>query len=95
MYDGGNLSLSPSGAEESTLRRWYREFNHKMKGWSGLLYGKVMEFRNQLLGLIQLSGHPLERLKQILSMLPELPLRWTVLVKVLWWINPSHPLSLG
>jgi Domain of unknown function (DUF6431) len=90
LFSGGKLIKSPSGADESTLRRWWKEFSSKLEGWAGLL-----EVMSQLSA--QTSGifcylHPLRRLEEVLSRLPALPSHWTVMVKTLWWLSTSHPL---
>jgi len=35
LCDGGKLSQAPSAAEESTLRRWWKEYSAKMQEWAG------------------------------------------------------------
>jgi len=93
--DGGKLSQAPSAAEESTLRRWRKEYGGKMQEWAGLLESRVYGLFHRAPNVINLSDHPLKRLEKALSRLPPLPSRWTVLVKALYWLLPSHPLCLS
>lgn len=93
LFDGGRLSYSPSGADESTLRRWWSEFRHKLPQWAGSLESRVFKLSRRIPSLIRHS-HPLKRLEEALSHLPTLPSGWTVLVKTLYWLLPSHPLCL-
>jgi hypothetical protein len=86
------LSESPSAADESTLRRWRKEFSRKMLEWAGLLEAKAFKLFNKTPSFIKISSHPLKRLEKALSQLPALPSRWAVMVKTLWWLNPSYPL---
>jgi len=43
LCDGGKLSQAPSAAEESTLRRWWKEYSVKMQEWAGLLESRICE----------------------------------------------------
>ena len=43
LCDGGQLSQAPSAAEESTLRRWWKEYRAKMQEWAGLLESRTYE----------------------------------------------------
>jgi hypothetical protein len=92
LSDGGKLSEAPSEADESTMRRWRKEFDLKLETWAGILEAKLIRLGKSIPGIIQCLSHPLKRLEQILSCLPALPLQWTVLTKTLWWLNNSHPL---
>jgi len=92
IYDGGELSRAPSGADESTLRRWRNEFSQKLKDWAGLLESLVFKLYSRPPNFIKLLSHPLKRLEEALSHLPALPSRWAVMVKTLWWLMISHPL---
>jgi len=95
LCDGGKLSQAPSAAEESTLRRWWKEYSAKMQEWAGLLESRTYEPSCQAPSIIKLSIHPLKRLETTLSRLLPLPPHWAVMVKVLYWLNISHPLCLG
>ena len=95
LCDGGKLSESPSAAEESTLRRWWKEYRVKLQEWTGLLEDTANKLFHQAPNIIKLLSHPVKRLEAALSRLPFLPSRWTVMVKTLWWLNPSHPLYLS
>ena len=92
IYDGGELSRAPSGADESTLRRWRNEFSRKLQEWAGLLESWVFKLYSRPPNFIKLLSHPLKRLEEVLSHLPALPPRWAALVKALWWLKISHPL---
>jgi len=92
LSEGGKLSRAPSEAEESTLRRWRNEFSYKMQEWAGSLEAKVFKLSGRVPSFIKISSHPLRRLEKALSRLPALPSRWAVMVKTLWWLNPSYPL---
>jgi len=93
LFDGGRLAESPSGADERTLRRWWSEFSHQLPQWAGLLESRAYQLFDKTPKFIHHS-HPLKRLEEILSHLPALPSRWTVMVKTLWWLKTSHPLCL-
>lgn len=92
LYGGGKITEAPSAAEESTLRLWWNEYSRKMKEWAGLLESEVFKLFNRASGLITPSMHALNRLEEALSRLPDLPSRWTVMVKTLWWLKSSYPL---
>jgi len=92
IYDGGEISRAPSGADESTLRRWRNEFSRKLQEWAGILESWVFKLYRRSPNFIKLFFHPLKRLEEALSHLPALPSRWAVLVKTLWWLMISHPL---
>jgi hypothetical protein len=64
-----------------------------MQQWAGLLESKALLY-HQVPSFIKLVSHPLGRLEKALSQLPDLPSRWAVMVKTLWWLNPSYPLCL-
>lgn len=91
IFEGGKLSRAPSGADESTLRRWWHEFSHKLQEWAGLLEAMVFERSQQISGFLHKS-HPLKRLEAALFRLPALPSPWATMVKALWWLKKSHPL---
>jgi len=93
--DGGKLSQAPSAAEESTLRRWQKEYGSKLQEWAGLLESRVYKLFRRAPSIIKLSAHPLKRLEKALSRLPPLPSRWAALVKTLYWLLTSHPLCLS
>jgi len=93
LFDGGRLSESPSEADESTLRRWWSEFSHKLPQWAGALESKIFELSSQVPGFLR-HFHALKRLEEALSRLPALPCRWTVMVKSLYWLKTAHPLCL-
>ncbi|MDP2729581.1 MAG: hypothetical protein Q8O55_03755 [Dehalococcoidales bacterium] len=65
-----------------------------MQQWAGLLEARVFKLFKRTPSFIELSSHPLKRLEKALSQLPDLPSLWTVMVKTLWWLNPSHLLCL-
>jgi hypothetical protein len=92
LYDGGKLSEAPSAAEESTVRRWRKEFSGKMLQWAGLLEARIFQLSRRTPSFIRLLSNPLRRLEEALSGLPDLPSRWAVMVKTLWWLKTSHPL---
>ncbi len=92
LFDGGKLSESPSGADESTLRRWRNEFGSKMREWAGALESRVFKLTRGPPDFIKLLSHPLKRLEAALFRLPALPSQWTVMAKTLWWLKTSHPL---
>lgn len=91
MLEGGKVSDAPSGAAESTLRRWRDEFSSKMQEWAGLLEAIIFSLSGRISGFVR-DCHPLKRLEEVLSRLPALPSRWTAMVKALWWLKKSHPL---
>ena len=89
LFSGGELIKVPSLADMRTLRRWWKEFNSKLAEWAGLL-GVILQPSAQTPGVLNYQ-HPLKRLEEALSGLPLLPSHWTIMVKTLWWLNPSHP----
>jgi transposase-like protein len=91
LFNGGRLIESPCGADESTLRRWWKEYRHKLLQWAGLLEAWIIQLFRQSLSSINCSD-PLKRLEEALSQLAVLPSEWTVMVKTLWWLSTSHPL---
>ena len=93
LFDGGRLSESPSGADDSTLRRWWNEFSNKLGQWAGALESLAYRLFSRSPSLIRHS-HPLHRLEEVLSRLPSLPSRCTVMVQALWWLETSHQLRL-
>jgi transposase-like protein len=92
ILGGGKISESPSGASESTLWRWRKEFSDKMVEWAGILEAKFIKLGKPTPGIIRCLSHPLKRLEEILSCLPALSAQWMVITKVLWWLKNSHPL---
>jgi hypothetical protein len=94
LLAGGKVSDAPSAADASTIRRWLKEFSEKLVQWAGLLEDMIFQRFGQAPGLVRLTSNPLKRLEEALSRLPLLPSRWTVMVKSLWWLQNSHPLSL-
>jgi transposase-like protein len=92
VLGGGKISEAPSGASESTLSRWCKEFGEKMVGWAGILEAKFIRLGKPIPSIIQCLSHPFKRLEADLSLLPALPGQWTVITKVLWWLKNSHPL---
>jgi hypothetical protein len=92
MADGGKLSQAPSGAEESTVRRWRKEFRDKIQQWVGKLESRIFTLYGRVPHILAEFSHPFKRLEKLLSQLPPLPSQWKVLVKTLWWMQPSYPL---
>ena len=93
LYEGGQLAKAPTSAEESTLRRWRREFSYKLQQWAGSLESRIYDLCGQTPN--PLLSHPFKRLERILSELSALPSRWAVITKTIWWFNSSHPLCLS
>ncbi|MBI2853736.1 MAG: hypothetical protein HYX87_02295 [Chloroflexi bacterium] len=93
LFDGGRLSESPSGADDSTLRRWWNEFSHKLGQWAGALESLAYQLFSRSPSLIRHS-HPLHRLEEVLSRLPSLPRHVGVMVHALWWLTGAHQLRL-
>ena len=91
LYDGGKLSEAPSEADESTLRRWWREFSYKLQEWAGELEARVFQVFHRIPGLLD-DPDPLTRMEASLSRLPALPSAWPTIAKTLWWLKKSHPL---
>jgi hypothetical protein len=90
----GSLSDFDTNADESTLRRWWKEFSGKLEQWAGIIESGAQQLYRQSSRLATLPIHPLKRLEEALSGLPLLPSHWTIMVKTLWWLNPTHPLCL-
>jgi hypothetical protein len=81
LFDGGKLIKSPSLADESTLRRWWKEFRHKLPQWAGYLEARIFQLSHCALGFDPLFSDPLNWLEEALAKLPALPSEWPVLVK--------------
>jgi transposase len=94
LVKGPSFNQAETGAEESTLRRWQREFHGKMQSWAGELESKAQEYFKKQIHLLDIPSHPLLRLEQAVDHFPELPSRWRMLVKALHWLNRSHPLCI-
>ncbi len=92
IFGGGELSKAPSGAAESTLRRWRNEFSRQMQEWAGSLEAMIFQRSHQASSLVRLLSNPLKRLEEALSKLQDLPSQWPAMVKTLWWLKKSHPL---
>jgi len=82
-----------SGADESTLRRWWKEFKPKLEQWAGRLDARIQQLTQQAPSLPP-NLQPLQRLEEILSRLPPLPKWWAVMIKTLWWLENTHPLCV-
>jgi len=93
--DGGQLSQAPSAAEESTLRRWWKEYSAKMQEWAGLLESGHTSHLAEFPALSSFSTHPLKRLETILSRFCLYLPRWAVMVKGTILAEYIHPLCLG
>lgn len=92
IFEGGKISDAPSGASESTLWRWLKEFSRKMQEWAGLLEAMIFQRSGRAASLVRLPSNPLKRLERALSKVQDLPSQWPVMVKALWWLKKSHPL---
>jgi hypothetical protein len=92
IANGGRLINSPSEADESTLRRWWKEFRHKLPQWAGLLEAQIFRLSGRPPSYIAFFPDPLKRLVEDLSQITVLPAEWPVLVKAIWWLSTSHPL---
>jgi hypothetical protein len=92
IFQGKELSKAPSGASESTLRRWRDEYQPKLQEWAGLLEALIFILTGNSIPLLKISINPLKRLEQVLSFLPALPEQWAVITKALWWLSKTHPL---
>jgi hypothetical protein len=91
IFQGGELSKAPSGASESTLRRWRDEYKPRVQEWIGRLEELIMR-PYQTPGLVRLTSDPLARLAEVISRLPPLPGNFPVMVQTVWWLVKSHPL---
>jgi len=91
LFNGGRFIESPCWADESTLRRWWKEFRHKLLQWAGLLEAWIIQLSQQVYPSPNCFD-PFKRLEESLSQLAFLPSEWTVMVKTLWWLSISHPL---
>jgi hypothetical protein len=88
---GGTYDQSPSLADTSTLKRWWKEFSHILPQWAAFLEALIYVFFQQAANL---TNHfdLLKRLEEALARLPALPSHWPVLVKTFWWLSTTHPL---
>jgi hypothetical protein len=91
IFQGRELSKAPSGASENTLRRWRDEYQSKIQEWNGRLEELIL-CRCSTPGLIGMKFNPLVKLEEILSQLPQLPCKWQVMIKAIWWLKKTHPL---
>ena len=89
--DGGTYDQSPSLAEVSTIKIWWKEFNHKLPQWAALLEALIYTFSQQATNLLNHFDF-LKRLEEALAKLPSLPARWPVMVKTFWWLSTTYPL---
>jgi len=87
LADGGQLSQTPSGAEESTLRRWWKKLGSQLPHWAGALEARALALSGQAPHLLARVSHPFQRLEKALSQLPPLPARWAVITRTLWWLR--------
>lgn len=94
LAKGFSFNQTQAGAEESTLRRWHKEFQGKIQAWAGRLESLAYTYFGKCDHLLDIPLQPLPRLEQAVARLPELPSRWTLFVQALQWLNPSHPLCL-
>jgi hypothetical protein len=94
LTKGLSFNHTETGAEESTLRRWHREFQGKMQVWTGKLESLAYTYLGKRVHLLDIPLQPLPRLEQALARLPGLPSRWPLLVQALHWLSPSHPLCI-
>jgi hypothetical protein len=92
LFKGERLIKSPSQADESTLRRWWKEFRQKLPQWAGLLEAQIFNLSGRPPNYIALFPEPLKRLAEDLSRITVLPVEWPVLIKAVWWLSTSHPL---
>lgn len=95
LTTGGRMSGAPGGAEESTLRRWLKEFQGKIRDWAGQLEAILYRLQQRLASLTRLPLNPFQRLQAMLDEYPILPNCWTLLVKALYWLQKSPPHCLG
>ena len=95
LSGGGTLSTAPSAAEESTLRRWWKEYSGRMQEWASELESDLRTLDKPAPNIIRLSSDPLTRLERTLSYFPALSSQWAVLVRTLYWIFKFHPLCLS
>jgi hypothetical protein len=91
IFQGGELSKAPSGASESTLRRWRDEYQPKLQEWVGRLED-LGDQMCRISSLVRMISDPLVRLEKVLCQLPPLPSHWSLMIKALWWLTKSHPL---
>jgi hypothetical protein len=93
LYNGNSLIKSPCAADESTLRRWWKEFKQKLLQWGSRLEARIFQVTQQTPSFFH-NSHALRRLEEILSKLPPLPTWWAVMIKTLWWLENTHPLCV-
>jgi hypothetical protein len=91
LWDGGTYDQSPSLADGSTVKRWWKEFSQDMPQWVGLLEAIIYAFTQQFSSLINYFD-PLKRLEEALARLPALPSHWSIITRTLWWLAKTHPL---
>lgn len=84
-----------TGAEESTLRRWKRQFRTVIPVLCSKLEALAQEFFEKETSLISLPASPLGRLKIALGLLEYPHPVWSVLGRAFFRAMLSHPLCLG
>jgi hypothetical protein len=85
--------LPETHAEESTIRRWKKEFSKQMPSMAGQLERLAADIGKGASSLIQLSEKPLRRLRAAVNVLRELPSEISSLACA-FWLLIFHPVCI-
>lgn len=94
MESGAAVDTIPCGAEESTLRRWRREYGAAIPKLTGKLEALARCLLQKTLPLTTDAARPLNRLRAALTLLELIPSNWTVLGRAFFHIR-VHPVCIG
>jgi len=92
--EGATVNSVETGAEESTLRRWKRQFSSVIPVLSVQLEALAYKFFLKETSLSALPDRPLWRLKRALGLVEEIYPGWTILGRS-FFRSLAHPLCLG
>jgi hypothetical protein len=89
----GDGQIPETHAEESTLRRWIKDFSVQMPLMAGRLEQLASELGMRKESLMRLPEKPLQRLRRIVELLQEVPLGVSRLASA-FGLLLSHPIRL-
>ena len=90
-----HINRVETGAEESTLRRWKRQFRTVIPVLCSKLEVLAKEFFKKETSLVSLPSSPMRRLKLALDLLESPYPQWSILGRAFFRAMLSHPLCLG
>jgi erythromycin esterase-like protein len=92
--EGATVNSVATGAEESTLQRWKKQFHSLIPILSEQLEALASKFFLKETSLSRIPDRPLRRLKRALGLVEEPDLDWTLLGRSFVWAQ-AHPLCIG